>query len=231
MKEELLVKYSGVDICQQELCVLEKVNLELRRGEFIYLIGKVGSGKSSLIKTLYADIRVGSGSAEVLRYDMIKLKKSQVPYLRRKIGVVFQDFKLLTDRRVNDNLEFVLKATGWKGADKIKERVQEVLDLVGMKDKGYKYPHELSGGEQQRIAIARAMLNNPDILLADEPTGNLDEETSFSIIELLYDICKKGALVVVSTHNVKLIEHTNGTIYRCLNHKLEKEVGEQDSVE
>lgn len=211
--------------------MLEKVNLELRRGEFIYLIGKVGSGKSSLIKTLYADIRVGSGSAEVLGYDMIKLKKSQVPYLRRKIGVVFQDFKLLTDRRVNDNLEFVLKATGWKGADKIKERVQEVLDLVGMKDKGYKYPHELSGGEQQRIAIARAMLNNPDILLADEPTGNLDEETSFSIIELLYDICKKGALVVVSTHNVKLIEHTNGTIYRCLNHKLEKEVGEQDSVE
>ncbi|MDO4779650.1 MAG: ATP-binding cassette domain-containing protein [Bacteroides sp.] len=231
MKEELLVKYNDVDIYQQELCVLEKVNLELRRGEFIYLIGKVGSGKSTLIKTLYADIKVDSGRAEVLGYDMLRLKNSQVPYLRRKIGVVFQDFKLLTDRRVNDNLEFVLKATGWKGADKIKGRVAEVLELVGMKDKGYKYPHELSGGEQQRIAIARAMLNNPDILIADEPTGNLDEETSLSIIELLHDICQKGALVVVSTHNAKLIEHRNGAIYRCSNHKLEKEIVEQNTVE
>ena len=175
--EEALIQYKNVEIHQQELCVLSGVNLELHKGEFVYLIGKVGSGKTSLLKTLYGELDVIDGDAEVLGYNMRSIKRKHIPQLRRKLGIVFQDFQLLTDRTVYNNLEFVLRATGWKNKQEIKERIEEVLDLVGMSNKGYKIPNELSGGEQQRIVIARAVLNSPAIILADEPTGNLDVET------------------------------------------------------
>ena len=170
--EEILISYTDVEIRQQELCVLEQVNLELRAGEFIYLTGKVGSGKTSLLKTFYGELEIASGKAHVLDYDIRRIRRTQIPPLRRKLGIVFQDFQLLTDRPVSDNLDFVLRATGWKQANNRRERIDEVLRLVGMSNKGYKYPNELSGGEQQRIVIARAMLNSPRIILADEPTGN-----------------------------------------------------------
>ena len=186
--EEALIQYRNVEIHQQELCVLSDVNLELRKGEFVYLIGKVGSGKTSLLKTLYGELDVIDGEAEVLGYNMRSIKRKHIPQLRRKLGIVFQDFQLLTDRTVYNNLEFVLRATGWKNKREIQERIEEVLDLVGMSNKGYKLPNELSGGEQQRIVIARAVLNSPAIILADEPTGNLDVETGKSIVELLDNI-------------------------------------------
>ena len=171
---EPLIKYKDVEVRQQDLCVLDQVNLELRKGEFVYLIGKVGSGKTSLLKTFYGELDVISGEALVLGYDMKRIKRKHIPQLRRKLGIVFQDFQLLTDRTVNDNLAFVLRATGWKNKMEITDRINEVMALVGMGNKGYKFPNELSGGEQQRIVIARAMLNSPEIILADEPTGNLD---------------------------------------------------------
>ena len=179
--DETLIHYTDVEIHQQELCVLSEVNLQLHKGEFVYLVGKVGSGKTSLLKTLYGELDVTAGEAEVLGYRMTSIKRKHIPQLRRKLGIVFQDFQLLTDRTVNDNLEFVLRATGWKNKQEIKERIAEVLNLVGMENKGYKLPNELSGGEQQRIVIARAMLNSPEIILADEPTGNLDVETGKAI--------------------------------------------------
>lgn len=183
--DEALIRYKDVEIHQQELCVLNSVNLELHKGEFVYLIGKVGSGKTSLLKTFYGELDVAAGDAEVLGYDMLRIKRKHIPQLRRKLGIVFQDFQLLTDRTVHDNLEFVLRATGWKNKGEIKDRINEVLQLVGMSNKGYKYPNELSGGEQQRIVIARAVLNSPEVILADEPTGNLDVETGFAITQLL----------------------------------------------
>lgn len=223
--EETLIKYKEVEVHQQELCVLSGVNLDLHAGELVYLIGKVGSGKSSLLKTFYAELGVMSGEAEVLGYDMCSIKRRHIPELRRKLGVIFQDFQLLIDRTVYHNLEFVLKATGWKDKAKIKERIIEVLALVGMERKGYKFPNELSGGEQQRIAIARAILNSPQIILADEPTGNLDVETGHSIAELLNALSQKGALVVVTTHNLRLLEEFPGRVYRCAEHRLEEVTG------
>ena len=201
--------------------MLSEVNFQVNESEFIYLIGKVGSGKTSLLKTFYGELCIESGdTAEVLGYNMQAIKRKYIPALRRKLGIVFQDFQLLTDRTVSANLEFVLRATGWKKKSEIKNRIDEVLDLVGMGTKGYKLPHELSGGEQQRIVIARAILNSPDIVLADEPTGNLDEETGHQIVELLRHISAKGSAVVMTTHNLQLVRDFPGIVYRCDCHQI-----------
>ena len=217
---EALIRYTDVEIHQQELCVLNDVNLELHKGEFVYLVGKVGSGKTSLLKTFYGELDIASGEAEVLGYDMLHIKRKHIPQLRRKLGIVFQDFQSLTDRAVYDNLEFVLRATGWKSKGEIKDKIEEVLNLVGMSNKGYKLPNELSGGEQQRIVIARAVLNSPEIILADEPTGNLDSETGHAIAELLHGISEAGALVVMTTHNLQLLREFPGKVYRCADHLM-----------
>ena len=217
---EALIRYTDVEIHQQELCVLNDVNLELHKGEFVYLVGKVGSGKTSLLMTFYGELDIASGEAEVLGYDMLHIKRKHIPQLRRKLGIVFQDFQLLTDRTVYDNLEFVLRATGWKSKGEIKDKIEEVLNLVGMSNKGYKLPNELSGGEQQRIVIARAVLNSPEIILADEPTGNLDSETGHAIAELLHGISEAGALVVMTTHNLQLLREFPGKVYRCADHLM-----------
>ncbi len=216
--DEALITYNHVEIHQQELCVLTDVTLQLHKGEFVYLVGKVGSGKTSLLKTFYGELDIADGEAEVLGYNMRTIKRKYIPQLRRKLGIVFQDFQLLTDRTVYNNLEFVLKATGWKNKTEIKERIEEVLQLVGMSNKGYKLPNELSGGEQQRIVIARAVLNSPAIILADEPTGNLDVETGKAIVELLHSICESGSSVVMTTHNLQLLKEYPGRVYRCAEH-------------
>lgn len=226
---EPLIRYKDVEVHQQDLCVLNEVNLELQKGEFVYLIGKVGSGKTSLLKTLYGELDITAGEAMVLGYDMSRIKRKHIPQLRRKLGIVFQDFQLLTDRTVYDNLEFVLRATGWKNKGEIKDRINEVLQLVGMSNKGYKYPNELSGGEQQRIVIARAVLNSPEIILADEPTGNLDVETGFAITQLLHSISAAGSLVIMTTHNMQLLWEYPGRVYRCADHLI-TDVTEQYSV-
>ena len=229
MDDEALIQYKNVEIHQQELCVLSDVNLELHKGEFVYLIGKVGSGKTSLLKTLYGEVDVIDGEAEVLGYNMRSIKRKHIPQLRRKLGIVFQDFQLLTDRTVYNNLEFVLRATGWKNKQEIQDRIEEVLQLVGMSNKGYKLPNELSGGEQQRIVIARAVLNSPAIILADEPTGNLDVETGFAITQLLHSISEAGSLVIMTTHNMQLLWEYPGRVYRCADHLI-TDVTEQYSV-
>lgn len=215
-----LISYKNVDIHQQETIVLENVNLTIGEGDFVYLIGKVGSGKSSLLKTIYGELDIHRGQAEVLGYNMKSIRRGQIPALRKRIGIVFQDFQLLIDRNVHDNLDFVLKATGWKEKKAREERIQEVLEQVGMKTKGYKMPHELSGGEQQRIVIARAILNKPDIILADEPTGNLDAETGFHIVELLRSIRDTGSAIVMTTHNTALLQAYPGRVYCCSNHQI-----------
>lgn len=218
--EEALIQYKNVTVRQQELCVLEDVCLNFHKGEFVYLIGKVGSGKTSLMKTFYGELEVEEGEAEVLGCDMRHLKRKHLPQLRRRMGIVFQDFQLLTDRTVNSNLEFVLRATGWRNRGEIADRIEEVLGMVGMSNKGYKLPNELSGGEQQRIVIARAMLNSPQVILADEPTGNLDVETGRGITELLHDISDNGSLVIMTTHNLQLLREYPGRVYRCADHRI-----------
>ena len=224
--DETLITYNNVEIHQQELCVLSDVTLQLHKGEFVYLVGKVGSGKTSLLKTFYGELDIADGEAEVLGYNMRTIKRKYIPQLRRKLGIVYQDFQLLTDRTVYNNLEFVLKATGWKNKMEIKERIEEVLQLVGMSNKGYKLPNELSGGEQQRIVIARAVLNSPAIILADEPTGNLDVETGKAIVELLHSICESGSSVVMTTHNLQLLKEYPGRVYRCAEHCIKDVTGE-----
>ena len=219
---EKLISYKDVYINQQEVCVLENVDLELNKGEFIYLIGKVGTGKTSLLKTFYGELEILSGEAKVLGFDMKNIKRSKIPSLRKRLGIVFQDFQLLTDRTVRDNLKFVLKATGWKNKAQIDDRIEEVLREVDMEGKGYKMPNQLSGGEQQRIVIARAILNKPDIILADEPTGNLDPETGVKIVELLRSICESGSAIVMSTHNLQLVEKFPGIVYRCEDHHIKE---------
>jgi len=198
---------SLTDLCvyQEQNLVLNQVNLSLQKGEFCYLIGETGSGKSSLLKILYGDLQIKQGQAQIVNYNLNELKESDIPYLRRKIGIIFQDFKLLPDRTVKDNLLFVLKATGWTNASEMDERCEQVLDKVGMKTKGFKFPHELSGGEQQRVAIARALLNNPELILADEPTGNLDPKTSVEVMKVLEEIHKGGNTILMATHDYALI--------------------------
>lgn len=230
MQNKLLIKYVGVNLYQQELQVLKNVDLEIHSGEFIYLLGKVGSGKSSLLKSLYNELPIESGVAGVLGYDLTNIKDSEIPYLRRKIGIVFQDFQLLTDRSVNDNLEFVLRATGWKDKESIGEQIAHVLKQVGMANKGYKMPHQLSGGEQQRIVIARALLNSPEIILADEPTGNLDPETGQQLLELLYNIRRSGTTVIMATHNLSWLELFPGRILRFEDEEI-REINSIKSVE
>lgn len=215
-----MIDYRKVTVSQQELCILDEIDFHLDAGEFVYLIGKVGSGKSSLLKTFYAELGIQSGEATVLDYDMRKLKRKHIPALRRKLGIVFQDFQLLIDRTVTENLDFVLRATGWKDKQARKNRIEEVLEMVGMSTKGYKMPHQLSGGEQQRIVIARAILNDPKIILADEPTGNLDAETGRHIVELLRDISSRGTAVVMTTHNLQLLNEYPGIVYQCQDHRV-----------
>ena len=215
-----VIEYRDVEILRQELTVLKNVNLSVEEGEFVYLIGKVGSGKSSLIKTIYAEIPIESGEAKVIDYDLAEIRRRDVPMLRRKIGVVFQDFQLLTDRSVADNLLFVLKATGWKDKEEMQERIDEVLKQVGMENKSYKMPHELSGGEQQRVVIARSILNKPKLILADEPTGNLDPETGHQIVLLLRGIAEKGTAVIMATHNINLVEEFPGRVIKCEDKKV-----------
>ncbi|HEY5592548.1 MAG TPA: ATP-binding cassette domain-containing protein [Paludibacter sp.] len=230
MKKKLLIKYVDVDICQQELLVLKAVQLEVHSGEFVYLLGKVGSGKSSLLKSIYHELPILTGMAGVLNYDLRDIRPNEVPFLRRKIGIVFQDFQLLTDRTVNQNLDFVLRATGWKDKETIDEQIASVLGQVGMSNKGYKMPHQLSGGEQQRIVIARALLNSPEIILADEPTGNLDPQTGKELVELLYNIRLSGTTVIMATHNLAWVEKFPGRIIRLEDEKL-REVTNAVSIE
>jgi cell division transport system ATP-binding protein len=225
---DVIIQLTDCSIWQQNHLVLSHVNLSVGKGEFIYLVGRVGSGKSSLIKTLNAQLPLKEGSGLVAGYDLSKIKKREVPFLRRKIGIVFQDFQLLTDRTVNENLEFVLKATGWKNKNEINKRIAEVLEKVGLGLKGYKMPHQLSGGEQQRIVIGRALLNDPEIILADEPTGNLDPETSEGIIRLLTDISKTGRAVVVATHNYTLLKKFSARTIKCENGEMKDVVDDQE---
>lgn len=196
-----LINYKNVEICQDEQIVLTDVNLTVSAGEMIYLLGKVGSGKSSFMKTIYGELLVEGDEATALDYNLLKLRRREIPYLRRKIGVVFQDFQLLVDRNVEENLMFVLKATGWKDKNAMRNNIYDVLKQVGMEEKAYKMPYQLSGGEQQRVVIARALLNAPGLILADEPTGNLDPETGKEIMDLLYSISQAGMTVIMSTHN------------------------------
>lgn len=215
-----IIKMTGGVIRQQANTILKNVNIEIQSGEFVYLIGKVGSGKSSFLKTLYAELPLDYGSAEVAGFQLKKIKKSQIPLLRRKCGIVFQDFKLLIDRSVYDNLEFVLRATGWKNKKAIKERIENVLEKVGMLEKQDKMPHQLSGGEQQRIVLARALLNAPPLILADEPTGNIDPATSYKLVELLKEICDTGKTIIIATHQYDLIEKYPGRVLCCENGEL-----------
>ena len=223
---EPLIRYQNVCIQQQGLEILEDINFELNKGEFVYLIGKVGSGKTSFLKTIYGELEIESGESEVMGLNMRTIKQKHIPDLRRQLGIVFQDFQLLTDRTVHANLEFVLRATGWKNKVDIHMRIEEVLEQVGMGGKGYKMPNELSGGEQQRIVIARAILNKPELILADEPTGNLDAETGRSIVELLKGICEKGSAILMITHNLNLLTEYPGKVYRFDNHHLENATAE-----
>jgi cell division transport system ATP-binding protein len=227
---DIIIELTNCSIWQQNHLVLSNVNLRVGKGEFLYLVGRVGSGKSSLIKTLNAQLPLKEGIGLVAGYDLSKIKSREVPFLRRKIGIVFQDFQLLTDRSVNENLAFVLKATGWKNKQEIDTRIGEVLEKVGLGLKGYKMPHQLSGGEQQRVVIGRALLNDPEIILADEPTGNLDPETSEGILRLLTDISKTGRAVVVATHNYTLLKKFTARTIKCDDGVL-KEVNEDEEIE
>ncbi|MFV9552132.1 cell division ATP-binding protein FtsE [Algibacter sp. PT7-4] len=210
-----ILQLKDASIYQGESLVLSHVNVEINKGDFVYLIGKTGTGKSSFMKTLYGDLPLTDGEGHIVDFNLKQLKEKDIPYLRRKLGVVFQDFKLLTDRTINENLLFVLKATGWKDKDKMKTRVEDVLTKVDMKTKGFKFPHELSGGEQQRVAIARALLNNPELILADEPTGNLDPQTSIEVMEVLQDINKNGNTILMATHDYALLLKYPSKTLKC----------------
>jgi len=213
--EESIIKYHQVSLFQQNNLVLSEVNLDLRPGEFLYLIGSTGSGKSTLLKSMYAEVPIERGEASITGFNLRKIRKSEIPFLRRKIGIVFQDFQLLFDRDVEDNLEFVLKATGWKSKAEMSLRINEVLSLVGIETKTHKMPNELSGGEQQRLVIARALLNKPSLILADEPTGNLDPKTSDEILGLLHKISKEGTSVLMATHDYRILEKFPAKVIKC----------------
>jgi cell division transport system ATP-binding protein len=202
----MLIEYKDVEIRQDNIVVLQDLDFTLEKGQFVYLLGKVGSGKSSFLKSLYAELPIAAGQAHILDYNLRKIKRKHIPLLRRKLGIIFQDFQLLNDRTIAENLHFVLRATGWKNRRAIAERIDYVLTTVGMATKGYKRPHQLSGGEQQRVVIARALLNSPEIILADEPTGNLDQYTARDLVALLHDIAGNGTSVIMATHNIALVE-------------------------
>jgi cell division transport system ATP-binding protein len=212
---ESILNLKDVAVFQKDNMVLNEISLEVKKGEFVYLIGKTGSGKSSLMKTLYADLPLLEGNGRIVGFNLKTLEEKDIPFLRRKLGIVFQDFKLLPDRNVNKNLLFVLKATGWKDPEKMDSKIEEVLDKVGMKTKGFKFPHELSGGEQQRIAIARALLNDPEIILADEPTGNLDPQTSVEVMKVLQEINKAGRTILMATHDYALLLKYPSKTLKC----------------
>lgn len=217
---EPIILLNGVTIAQKDHLVFSNISLKVNKGEFVYLIGKVGSGKTSLIRTLNAQLPLSNGEAKVVGYNLVNIKRKELPKLRRKLGVVFQDFQLLSDRSVNDNLEFVLRATGWKNRKEIEKRIAEVLEKTDLTYKGYKMPHQLSGGERQRVVIARALLNEPELILADEPTGNLDPETSADIVRLLIDIAHRGHAVIMATHNYTLLKKFVARTLKCEDGKL-----------
>lgn len=230
----MIIDYKNVNIYQDQDLVLRNVDFHVDDGEFIYIIGKVGSGKSTLLKTTYLEVDIDSGEkAKVLGRDIMKLRRKDIPALRKEMGIIFQDFQLLHDRTVHKNLRFVLRATGWKkkNSAEIEQRIDEVLKSVGMEEKKMKMPHELSGGEQQRIAIARALLNNPKVVLADEPTGNLDPETAENIVKLLKDISLKGTAVVITTHNINMIDKYPGIVYQCVNNEIKEVTKEYQKIE
>jgi cell division transport system ATP-binding protein len=212
---QTVLSLKNVSIYQSNKVILSNINLEVQHGEFIYIIGKTGTGKSSLIKTLYADIPLTTGEGHIVEYDLVHLKESEIPYLRRKIGIVFQDFQLLPDRTVTANMLFVLKATGWTNATEMQDKIDEVLDKVGMKGFANKMPHQLSGGEQQRVAIARALLNDPEFILADEPTGNLDPQTSVEVLDVLRKINALGKTVIMATHDYALLMKFPSKTLKC----------------
>lgn len=220
MDNERVIFFRDVPVYQRETLVLSGASLEIRHGEFVYLIGKTGTGKSSLLKAMYAELPVIQGEAMVAGFNLIGIRTKEIPMLRRKLGIIFQDFQLLSDRNVNDNLLFVLKATGWKNKKEMNEQVKGVLQKVGLATKGFKFPHQLSGGEQQRVAIARSLLNDPEIILADEPTGNLDPETSREIMKLLIEISLAGRAVLMATHNYLLLNEFSSRIIRCEGGKI-----------
>ena len=229
----MIIDYKSVNIYQDQDLVLRNVDFHVDDGEFIYIIGKVGSGKSTLLKTTYLEVDIDSGEkAKVLGRDVMKLRRKDIPALRKEMGIIFQDFQLLHDRTVHKNLRFVLRATGWKkkNSAEIEQRIDEVLKAVGMEDKKMKMPHELSGGEQQRVAIARALLNNPKVVLADEPTGNLDPETAENIVKLLKDISLKGTAVVITTHNINMIDKYPGIVYQCVDNEIKEVTKEYQKI-
>lgn len=230
----MLIDYQKVNIYQQDRLILKNVNFHADEGEFIYIIGKVGSGKSSLLKTMYCELDIEvekTEKAEALGRDLKNIKRKEVPALRKEMGIIFQDFQLLHDRSVFENLRFVLRATGWKNKEEITRRIDEVLNAVGMIDKKNSMPHELSGGEQQRVAIARALLNRPKMIIADEPTGNLDPETATNIVKLLKDITTKGTAVVMSTHNISMLDRFRGIVYKCENNIISDITKEYNTLE
>ncbi len=220
----MLIEYKNVAIHNDENPILENVDFHLDAGEFVYVIGKVGSGKSSFLKTIYGELPINEGEAVVLEYNLRKLKRKHIPMLRRRMGIVFQDFQLLSDRTVERNLDFVLRSTGWKSKQERRQRIDEVLEVVELQDKKEKFPYELSGGEQQRVAIARALLNKPEIILADEPTGNLDAESCSRIMAMLRQICENGTAVIMITHNLSMLEDCPGTVYVCKDGRMSIEL-------
>lgn len=215
MALDTIVELDKLCVHQEDILVLSEISLNINKGEFVYLVGKNGSGKTSLLKTLYADLPVKQGTAMIAGYVLDKLKNKEIPYLRRKLGIIFQDFQLLMDRSVQENLLFTMRATGWKDKNAMNQRLQEVLEKVGLLTKGFKMPNQLSGGEQQRVVIARALINDPDIIIADEPTGNLDPQTSEEIIKLLFDISKTGRAVLIATHKYEFITSYPSRILKC----------------
>jgi cell division transport system ATP-binding protein len=224
---ETILELNNASIFQRETLILSDVNIEIKKGEFVYLIGKTGTGKSSFMKTLYADLPLKSGFGQIVGFELKDLKDKEIPFLRRKLGVVFQDFKLLNDRNVSENLIFVLKATGWKDKSKMQQKIDEVLDKVGMKTKSFKFPYQLSGGEQQRVAIARALLNDPELILADEPTGNLDPQTSVEVMQVLQEINANGNTILMATHDYALLLKYPSKTLKCDGQRLFEVVQKQ----
>lgn len=220
MTDNKIIRLQNITIAQRELTILNDISFDVEKGEFIYLIGKTGSGKSSLLKSLYAENKLKSGIAEVAQHSLIGIKKKNILNLRRKLGIIFQDFQLLTDRSISDNLRFVMKATGWKDKNKINNKIEELLKKVGMENKGYKLPHQISGGEQQRVAIARALINDPELIIADEPTGNLDPETTNEIMKILFEISSNGKAVIMATHDYDMMQKFPSRTFRCIDEKI-----------